>query len=82
MTGHSAHDDAGYVPDELFEEWKKKDPITRFENELTAEGVATSDDFDRMQKEITAIIDDAVEWAENEPLPTAEDLTKNVYYEK
>jgi pyruvate dehydrogenase E1 component alpha subunit len=82
MTGHSAHDDAGYVPDELFEEWKQKDPIARFENSLLAEGVADQDDFDRMQNEITAIIDDAVEWAENEPLPTADDLTTNVYYEK
>jgi TPP-dependent pyruvate/acetoin dehydrogenase alpha subunit len=82
MTGHSAHDDAGYVPDELFEEWKKKDPILRFEKVLLDEGVATRNDIDRMQKEITAIIDDAVEWAESEPLPTAEDLTKNVYFEK
>ena len=28
MKGHAEHDDAGYVPKELFEEWKKKDPST------------------------------------------------------
>jgi pyruvate dehydrogenase E1 component alpha subunit len=81
MTGHSAHDDAGYVPPELFEEWKKKDPIKRFENMLLDDGVISRGDIERMQKEIDAIIDDAVEWAENEPLPAAEDLIKNVYYE-
>jgi pyruvate dehydrogenase E1 component alpha subunit len=81
MTGHSAHDDAGYVPDELFEQWKKKDPIVKYENLLLDEGAITRDEIDRMQKEIDAIIDDAVEWAENEPLPDAEDLTKDVYYE-
>jgi len=82
MTGHSAHDDAGYVPEELFAEWKKKDPIVRYENELLDEGVVTREDIDRMQREIDAIIDDAVDWAENEPLPAAEDLTKNVYFGK
>jgi pyruvate dehydrogenase E1 component alpha subunit len=82
MTGHSAHDDAGYVPDELFEEWKKKDPIVRYEKTLLEEGVVTSKDIEKMQKEISAIIDDAVEWAENEPLPTADDLMKNVYFDK
>lgn len=81
MTGHSAHDDAGYVPDGLFEEWKKKDPIVRYEKLLLGEGVITSGEIERMQKEIDAIIDDAVEWAENEPLPDAEDLLKDVYYE-
>jgi TPP-dependent pyruvate/acetoin dehydrogenase alpha subunit len=80
MTGHSAHDDAGYVPDEMFEEWKKKDPIVRYETSLLEERVVTRDDIERMQKEIDAIIDDAVEWAENEPYPTAGDLTKNVYH--
>jgi pyruvate dehydrogenase E1 component alpha subunit len=82
MTGHSAHDDAGYVPDELFEEWKKKDPILRYEKALLKEGALSKDEIDKMQKEISAIIDDAVDWAENEPLPTADDLGKNVYFEK
>jgi pyruvate dehydrogenase E1 component alpha subunit len=82
MTGHSAHDDAGYVPEELFEEWRKKDPILRYEKELLKEGVLSNEEIDKMQKEISAIIDDAVDWAENEPLPTADDLEKNVYFDK
>jgi TPP-dependent pyruvate/acetoin dehydrogenase alpha subunit len=82
MTGHSAHDDAGYVPQELFEKWRKKDPIARYEKALLEDGVLTRPDIEKMQKEISAIIDDAVEWAEKEPLPTAEDLTKNVYFDR
>jgi TPP-dependent pyruvate/acetoin dehydrogenase alpha subunit len=82
MTGHSAHDDAGYVPEKLFTEWKKKDPIVRFENDLLEEGVISREDIERMQREIDAIIDDAVEWAENEPLPVAEDLMTDVYSEE
>ena len=30
MEGHAVHDDAFYVPKELFEEWAEKDPIERF----------------------------------------------------
>src|SRR6201988_2606802 len=30
MEGHAVHDDAFYVPKEMFEEWAKNDPIERF----------------------------------------------------
>jgi TPP-dependent pyruvate/acetoin dehydrogenase alpha subunit len=32
MKGHAIHDAAAYVPKQLFEYWRKRDPITRFEN--------------------------------------------------
>jgi TPP-dependent pyruvate/acetoin dehydrogenase alpha subunit len=81
MTGHSAHDDAGYVPPELFEEWKRKDPILRFEKLLVDEGVLTEAKIEEMQRECVEIIDDAVDWAEKQPYPSADDLTKGVYFE-
>jgi TPP-dependent pyruvate/acetoin dehydrogenase alpha subunit len=81
MTGHSAHDDAGYVPPALFEEWKRKDPIVRFERTLLQEGVVTQSRIDEMQKECAMIVDDAVEWAEQQPYPAPEEVTKDVYYE-
>jgi TPP-dependent pyruvate/acetoin dehydrogenase alpha subunit len=34
MKGHAIHDAAEYVPKQLFEFWKKRDPIARFENYL------------------------------------------------
>ncbi len=34
MKGHAIHDAADYVPKPLFEYWRKRDPITRFENYL------------------------------------------------
>ncbi len=81
MTGHSAHDDAGYVPHEMFEKWKKKDPIARFEKQLVEEGVITQEKIDEMQAECVRIVDDAVEWAEQQPFPDPRDLTRDVYYE-
>jgi TPP-dependent pyruvate/acetoin dehydrogenase alpha subunit len=82
MTGHSAHDDAGYVPKELFEEWAKKDPIERMQKVLIKEGDITQDEIEQMEKEITAIIDDGVEWADKSPLPAPEDCLEGVYYEE
>lgn len=80
MTGHSAHDDAGYVPKELFDEWKEKDPIERLERQMLEDGEITSDDLDRMASEITAIVDDAVDWADKSPYPDPEDCLEGVYY--
>src|SRR6266550_3331988 len=41
MTGHSAHDDAGYVPAELFEFWEERDPIRKYERFLIQRGLMT-----------------------------------------
>jgi pyruvate dehydrogenase E1 component alpha subunit len=81
MTGHSAHDDAGYVPPELFEDWKKKDPIPRFERALIEDGVLTEKRRDEMQAECAKIVDQAVDWAEQQPYPAPEEVTRDVYYE-
>lgn len=81
MTGHSAHDDAGYVPPEMFEDWKKKDPIIRFEKDLVEAGMLTKEKIEEMRKECVRVIDDAVDWAEKQPYPKGEDVTKDVYYE-
>ena len=34
MKGHAIHDGAEYVPKAMFEYWKRRDPIARFENYL------------------------------------------------
>lgn len=81
MTGHSAHDDAGYVPKELFEEWAKKDPVDRFQKHLIEAGELTDQEIKDMESEITATIDDAVQWADNSPYPDADDVTRGVYFE-
>ena len=37
MEGHAVHDDAFYVPKELFERWAERDPIERFRTWLRVE---------------------------------------------
>ena len=81
MTGHSAHDDAGYVPKEFFEEWKDKDPIDGLVHHLLDSGEMTEDEIKSMDSEITSIVDDAVDWADKSPYPEPEECLKDVYYE-
>ena len=40
MHGHSEHDSAKYVPRELLDEWKKKDPILNMEKYLWENTIA------------------------------------------
>jgi TPP-dependent pyruvate/acetoin dehydrogenase alpha subunit len=82
MTGHSAHDDAGYVPPELFEFWEQRDPIRKFERFLTESGIVTASEIEDVQKRVNREIDEAIQIAEKDPFPEPEDCLKGVYYEE
>jgi pyruvate dehydrogenase E1 component alpha subunit len=82
MTGHSAHDDAGYVPHELFEYWEERDPIRRLERTLIESGVTTAAAIEKMQDEINHDIDENIQLVENDPFPEPEDCLKDVYFEE
>src|SRR5262245_11793816 len=82
MTGHSAHDDAGYVPQELFDYWEERDPIRRLERDLLKQGLITASDIDEMQKNINAEIDEAIQLAEQDPFPEPGDCLRGVYSEE
>ena len=79
MTGHSAHDAAHYVPQGLFEEWGKLDPIIRLEKRMLDEAWATQGEIDETHAAIAREVDDAVAWAEQSPYPDAATLLDDVY---
>jgi pyruvate dehydrogenase E1 component alpha subunit len=79
MTGHSAHDDAHYVPKELFEEWKRRDPIPRLEAQMLGEGWATQEEIDGTHAGIKREVDEAVAWAEKSPFPDPATQQDGVY---
>jgi TPP-dependent pyruvate/acetoin dehydrogenase alpha subunit len=81
MTGHSAHDDAGYVPHELFEYWEERDPIRLLERDMMKRGLISQPEIDAMQKRINAEIDEAIQQAEKDPYPDPEDTLRDVYFE-
>lgn len=51
MRGHEEASGTAYVPDELFEEWGKKDPIDRFRNFLLEESDIKESELEELEKE-------------------------------
>ena len=81
MRGHEEASGTKYVPQELMDEWAKKDPIENFEQWLLAEGALTETVVknlkDQYKEEIQKAVD--VMFAEPEPVPNTEDELADVY---
>lgn len=81
MKGHAEHDDAGYVPPEQFEIWRKKDPIERFERHLLGNGLAAGDELQGIVQQIDRALDAEVDFALASPMPPPERAFEGVYCE-
>ena len=67
MHGHGAHDDASYVPPELFAQWAARDPLERQRERLRALGVDVEAIDASVREEIEAATREAL--AMGEPAP-------------
>ena len=81
LKGHAEHDNQAYVPVETIEEWKAKDPLPRFEKVLMELGVATQDDFAKIQERVKREVDEATDEADRSPMPNPEDASRGLYIE-
>jgi pyruvate dehydrogenase E1 component alpha subunit len=79
MTGHSAFDAASYVPQSLFDEWGKLDPIIRLKTRMVQEGWADHAEIEQTHALVRREVDEAVEWAEASPFPDPATLLDDVY---
>lgn len=61
MRGHEEASGTKYVPQELFEQWGKKDPIRNYEEYLLGEGVIDEDFVNRIRAEIREEIEAGLE---------------------
>lgn len=77
MHGHAAHDDMKYVPRELVEHWRARDPIERQERRLVSLGV----DVAELRASVAAEIDAAAEEALAAPMPDPASATDGVFCE-
>jgi len=69
MKGHAEHDDAKYVPSALFDEWRAKDPLARYDRVLEAEGILTREERETRTAALKAEIDADADFAVESPLP-------------
>jgi TPP-dependent pyruvate/acetoin dehydrogenase alpha subunit len=82
MKGHAIHDAASYVPKPMFDFWKKRDPIARFENYLVKEKkwLSGKDNADLIA-DVERVIEEEREIAVNSPMPKPESAEGGVFCE-
>ncbi len=83
MRGHEEASGTKYVPDALFEEWAKKDPVDNYERYLLSTGVISDDDVQGVRAVIKKKIEVGLEkaFAEENITPSTEMELADVYRE-
>jgi pyruvate dehydrogenase E1 component alpha subunit len=79
MEGHAVHDDASYVPKELFEEWAKRDPLERFRGWLRENADFSDEEEEEIRGEVKKTLNDAIRRAEESPMPDPSSLLEGVF---
>lgn len=78
--GHSMSDPQKYRTKDEVEQFKGKDSIAKLVSDLMARGIVTEDDWKQMQNEIRDVVRDAVQFAEDAPVPTIDaEMFSDVY---
>jgi pyruvate dehydrogenase E1 component alpha subunit len=80
FAGHYVGDSLVYRTKEEAEAWRqRRDPLDRMEARLVEGGFASGDDLRRVDGEVLAELEAAVAEAEAAPLPSPEDVVRDVY---
>lgn len=77
--GHFEGDPAVYKPKEEQAAWMEKDPIPRFANFLAENGVMTREEIAAVDAQVAKEIEDAIEFAGAQPIPSNESAVVDVY---
>jgi TPP-dependent pyruvate/acetoin dehydrogenase alpha subunit len=79
MEGHAVHDDAFYVPKDMFESWAKSDPIERFRTWLRDQADLSDQEEEELASDIKKLLNDAIKRAEDAPLPDPATVLEGVW---
>jgi pyruvate dehydrogenase E1 component alpha subunit len=82
FRAHSMYDPDRYRDKTEIERWKERDPIAALEGRLRASGALDDAGWDRLDAEVMAEIDAAVEMATGADLEPVEDLLRHVMSEQ
>jgi TPP-dependent pyruvate/acetoin dehydrogenase alpha subunit len=78
IDGHAVHDDASYVPQDLIEEWKQRDPIVLLRDRLLLANVGQPT-LSEIDKANLQLVESAVKAAEAAPMPDPAGMENEVY---
>lgn len=79
FMGHVFGDDDSYMTKEEKAAAMADDPLPKFRARLIADGIATEEQLADMQKTIEAEVEDAIEFALASPLPSLDELRRDVF---
>jgi len=79
MEGHAVHDDAFYVPKDMFESWAKSDPLERFRTWLRDQADLSDQEEEELASDIKKLLNDAIKRAEEAPLPDPATVLEGVW---
>ncbi len=79
--GHSMSDPQKYRTKEEVESYKDKDPINQVLNHIKSKKWLSEDDVKTIIKDTKKVVEDAIKFAEESPLPEAHELYEDVYSE-
>lgn len=68
-----------YRTDEEVIEWRKRDPIDLFEQQLTDMGVMSKEEIERVRERVRFEVEEAIAFADAAPLPAPGDLMSDIY---
>jgi 2-oxoisovalerate dehydrogenase E1 component len=80
LLPHSSSDDQRkYRAAEELEQDRQRDPITRFERQLSERGVAGQEELARLKREVAEKVEAATQWADSRPHPDPATALDHVY---
>jgi TPP-dependent pyruvate/acetoin dehydrogenase alpha subunit len=82
MKGHAIHDAAAYVPRPLFDYWRKRDPIARFEKFLLERKWLSAEANQKLIDDVDRQLERDREAAVASPMPDPATTPQNVYCEE
>lgn len=78
FRGHSIADPVYYRTKREEELWRARDPLNLFRAKLESMSLITDQDVEAMEKRAEALVNDAVAFADQSPMPSPDDLYENV----
>lgn len=77
--GHFEGDPVTYYTEKMREEFRERDPIKKFRATVLERGLLTEAELDEIDTKISTLVDEAITFAEESPMPAAGELLTDVY---
>lgn len=77
--GHYEGDPEVYRTKDEISEWKKRDPILKFEEKIVKDKILTSSEIETIKKAVKNEIEEAIEFGRKSPEPLAQEAMDNIY---